>query len=446
MDVYINHYRKLNRACLDLAFTGMRVDRGAWDSYREECEAKLRALRERLRELAGEDLVAKKGLARPRVNKFFYETLGCKPFVKRGTGRPTTDEVHVRKLMLKYKKAVPGGQALLEFAHYSKRRGWFGTKLTPDDRYLSAYKLTPITGRLASSKTPDDYGSNGQNADRKLRAVFVADPGQLIAKWDMSQIESRLVDGASGNKRALELARTPPWELDQHKLMASEVLEKPMEEVSAEEREVVGKRGRHAYNYGMEEYRMAEVLLVETESRVIRTPEECKDILTGVGRARPYIDDWQAWVRERILTEGKLVNSWGRHLLFPWRTFRLTKEDFKQGLAWGPQSDAGCLTNQNGILVARKAIRVEGLQATLIQQEHDALAASGTLDALWRLHEILRESLQAERTYPGRNGPWTLSVPAGLKLGRTLAGTVEWKRLPSRKQFMDAGKEMLCGS
>ena len=443
LDTYVQHYRKVNTAIGELSMTGMRVDEGRWAALRLDCERKLVELRETLRGLAGTDLVATKGLSRPKVNAYFYGTLKCKPFVKRGTGRPTTDEVHVRKLMLKYQKAVPGAQAVLQFAHHSKKRGWFDTKLTPDGRYLSLYKQIPITGRLASSKTPDDYGSNGQNADRKLRDVFVAEPGWLIAKWDLSQAESRIVDGASGDRRGLELARTPPWELDQHRLMAAEVLDKPMEEVESEEREVVGKRGRHAYNYGMEEVRMAEVLLVETESRIIRTPEECKAILSGVGRARPYIDAWQAWVRAEMLQRGRLVNSWGRSLRFPWRKFRLTKEDYKQGYAWGPQGEVGCLLNQEGLLPARRVIRGEGLAARIIQQEHDALAVTGSVEALWRVHEVISATLQAPRTYPGVGGPWELVMPTGLKIGTTLAGTHEWKRLPDRKEFMAKAKEVL---
>jgi len=443
LPLYADQKRRLSWAARELGMTGMRVDRGRWAHYREECVAAMARQREVLRGLAGEDLIATKGLSRPRVAKYFYGTLKCAPFRKRGSLSLTTDEVHLRKLMLKYKKARPGAEAVLEYARYAKRLGWFGSKLTEDDRYLSQYALIPINARLASSTTPDGYGDNGQNVNRLLRDVFIPTREDwVVCKVDLSQAESRIVDGQSGDRRGIELAQTPPWELDQHRTMAAEVLDIAPEAVSEEERDVVGKRGRHAYNYGMEGFRMSEVLLLETESRIIRTPEECTEILDGIGRARPYISAWQAWVREQVLGGG-LVNSWGTRLPYRHGAFRLSKEDFKQAYAWMASSEVALLLNLWGWLPLRRFLRREGLTCRIIQQEHDALAFEGTPEDCWAAACCLRETLMRPREYSGLGGPWTLAMPMGLKVGANLGKGDEWKQFPSKEAFMETARGCL---
>src|SRR5262249_61968088 len=104
-----------------------------------------------------------------------------------------------------------------------------------------------------------------------------------------------------------------PAELDQHRLMAAQGRGKDSGEVTPQEREQIGKRGRHATNYGMEGARFAEVLIKETEGEVVLTPDECQDIIDRVMLARPYIATWQRWVPERMLLQRKVPNACGPH-------------------------------------------------------------------------------------------------------------------------------------
>lgn len=444
LDIYEQHYKRVMWACLDLSLEGMAVDEVERARLHAEAVSRLEALRHAMAAVAGYPLTTgprilksgkpstakhqpKGGLSNVAIMKFFYEDQKIKPYMK--GGKRTCDEVAVRRMAVRYpKKAGAMAGKLLDFRHQEKVAQFTApTRLDRDGRMRSLFRPLTTTGRCRSQTPPTGVGTNLQNQLRSIRSMFVASKsGHLLLELDESQAESRLVDGASGDPRALDLARTPPSKLDQHRLMASEVLGKAMEEVTQSERENVGKRGRHACNYGMEGARMSEVLIKETEGEIVLTPDECQETIDRVMAARPYIGIWQAWVRERIIHDRKLVNSYGRHLLFTGRI--LTKEDYKEGYAFGPQSDVGCLLTQEGWLPVWSAIKRQQMVTRVVLNGHDSFAMSGPVEELWELASGAIERMRSEREYPGVRGSWRLRMPVGMKLGvRWGAGMIEWK-------------------
>jgi DNA polymerase I-like protein with 3'-5' exonuclease and polymerase domains len=460
--IYIKHYRRVMLASLDLSLEGFPVDEGERARLHAEALSELERLRHAMTEHAGIPLTTgprilksgktskaknqpKGGLSNPAILKYFYETKNIKPYRK--GGKATCDEVALRRLQIRFpKKVEPVAGFILQFRHQEKKAQFTApTRLDRDGRMRSLFRPLTHTGRLQSQTPPTGVGTNLQNQLRSIRGMFRAPEDYLLVELDYSQAESRLVDGASGDPRALALARTPPSQLDQHRLMASEVLGKAMDDVTKGERENVGKRGRHATNYGMEGVRFSEVLIKETEGEVVLAPEECDDIIARVMEARPYIAHWQAWVRERIIRDRKLVNSYGRHLLFNGRL--LGKEDYKEGYAYGPQSDVGQLLTQEGWLPVWARIRREQLHTRVVHQGHDAFIMAGPLREVWSLAEMAIESMMVERSYPGVKGEWTLAMPVGMKLGTHWGeGMHEWKeaQLCTWEDFRDAGRRALA--
>lgn len=452
---YHAHYGKVVRAALDLSLVGVRVDQQERQT-REAAEiATLATLAKAITATAGFPLtgaLTKKAAASGAVPKgtspkqtahYFYDVLGCKVVYKRGTTRRTCDELTIRRLMRKYKKARPVGMLWLDFQrHNSLRKFLAPNRVDDDDRMRGLFKPTTIPGRLACSKpTKHDRGANLQNQDRQVRPIFIADKGELLAEWDASQAESRIVDGASGDPRGLELARTPPWELDQHRLNASLIFDKAIEEIDDDERQL-GKRTRHACNYGMEGARMAEVALVETEGALVLDPDDCEEWIAALKAGMPSIPSYHRWIEEMGLTTGRITTSWGLWLKV--RTWRLTKKDYKDWFAYFACSEVARLTNQWGWLPARKVIKRENLKVRIVNQGHDSILASGRLADLWTLNREIMATWGREREYPGANGPWALGMPIGVKIGpRWGKGMIEWKRPPSRAEFMAAGETKL---
>jgi uracil-DNA glycosylase len=462
-DVYRAHYRRVMWASLDLSLEGMMVDQAERERLHSLATTELERLKVAIAAAAGSPLTTgrkvlksgqasqakaqpKGGLSGPRVLAYFYDTLKCKEYRK--GGRRTANEVALRRLELKYKKAAPVARLLLQFRHQEKVAQFTaGERLDRDGRMRSLFRPLTKTGRCRAQKPPTGVGTNLQNQFHKVRSMFVpAAPGHLLCELDLSQAEARIVDGQSGDPRALALARTGPLELDQHRLMAADCLGKDPADVTEEERDVIGKRGRYAYSYGMEGYRFSEVLIVETESEVVKTPEECAAILQLVERARPYIADWQAWVKRRMLDERRLANSWGRHLRWTGRT--VAKEDVKEWLAWGPQSEVGCLLNQEGWLPLWQTIRRERLQTRVVNQGHDSVILDGPPEELWPLCQQAIQRLSTEREYQGQGGPWRLAMPVGVKLGRRWGKTMRgWKdgRMMTPREFAGTARDLLAG-
>jgi uracil-DNA glycosylase family 4 len=456
LDTYRTHYRAVMRASMDLSLTGFTVDEAERARLHSTAVSELERLRHEMTEAAGFPLTTgprilksgkpskaknqpKGGLSNPAIMKYFYDVQRIKAYHK--GGKRTCDEVAIRRMQVRYpRKAGKVAQCILDFRYQEKLAQFtVPTRCDRDGRMRSLYRPLTITGRAKAQTPPTGVGTNLQNQPHPIRSMFTAsDPDYLLCELDLSQAESRIVDGSSGDPRALELARTAPLELDQHRLMASEVLGKAMEEITKHERDNVGKRGRHATNYGMEGVRFSEVLIKETEGEVVLTPDECQAIINAVMEARPYIAKWQHWIRKQVINERRLSNSWGRHLLFTGRV--IGKEDWKQGFAWGPQSEVGVHMNQRGWLPAWRAIRRESYHTRVVQQGHDAIILDGPCAEVWKLVQEIVPSLMAEREYPGIAGPWTLSMPVGMKLGfRWGAGMHEWKQaeLVSRRAFRE---------
>ena len=443
---YHQHYRRRMWAAVDLALTGCPVDR-KWQKEQFDAEtAQVARLATAIEHEAGAKLVAAKGLSSKRVVAYFYGTLKCKVYRKRGTGKPTADELHIRKLMIKYRKARPVGGLILDFRRHQKVREFLEPKrVDRDGRYRSAYTLTPKNGRLASSANPLGTGSNGQNQDHAVLAMFVAPKGRVMCELDMSQIEARMVDGMSGDPTALIEARSDPREVDQHRETAAAVFGVKLEDVTDEQREL-GKRTRHALNYDMEPPRMAEVALVETEGRLVLDVGECRELQEEMRKVKPWIQGkYHPWVREQIIEQRMLVNSWGRELRFP--HLELTKQTYKEGYAFLAASDAADLLDRRGFVPLSEKIRRKAVDVELHFQVHDALRFSARPRELWRVAQWLVGRLSAPRTYNGAGGMWTLEAPVGVKVGGRLGkgNMQEWKGLPEEEEFVAVARRALKG-
>lgn len=444
LPTYVDHHRRMNWACLEMSLTGVPIDQEARQVHAQHWEAEKAKLKVALKAVSGMELVATKSLSSTKVLSYFYEVLACRPIRKKGQSAGlTANEVAIRRLMLRYKKARDVGQLILDYRHAQKMSEFVAeTRVDADGRLRSLYRPLTKSGRLMASKTPIGTGTNLQNQPHKIRNIFVAArPDWLLGSLDLSQAESRIVDGSSSDPRGLELARTPPEDLDQHALMASEVLEKAIGEVTQEERQVVGKKGRHATNYGEGGAMMSDTLLTETESEVVRTPEECQDIIDAIMEKRPYIAVWQWWVKGLGIKGRVLTNSWGCRYVTPW--WGVVEKDYKEWLAWGPQSEVTKLLDQCGWLPARQLIRAGRLDVEIVMQNHDELVFHGPPEQLFGVMESVAHLLSAEREYPGVEGVWTLAMPVGWSVGKNFRDMKKWKGTPTWDGWMGRCEKLL---
>jgi len=127
------------------------------------------------------------------------------------------------------------------------------------NKFLKGYleKLNPVTGRLHSSfnqmgAETGRFSSNNPNLqqiprDKDIRSCFIAPPGNKLVIADYSQIELRIAAEISQDSQMIKAFNNGD---DLHKLTASLVLGKPLEEVSKSDRQIA-KSLNFGLLYGM---------------------------------------------------------------------------------------------------------------------------------------------------------------------------------------------------
>lgn len=157
-------------------------------------------------------------------------------------GQPSWDATVMKRLASMGMTQV---SKIMEHRQHSKWVGFLKSWLDyrwEDGRVRPSFKpATVVTGRLSCE------GPNMQQVDKHLKDVWVSREGWWFVQADYSQIELRIAAMISGDKAMLKAYRRGD---DLHTLMASEIVNKPPEEVTKEERQS-GKIGNFGFLYGM---------------------------------------------------------------------------------------------------------------------------------------------------------------------------------------------------
>jgi DNA polymerase I-like protein with 3'-5' exonuclease and polymerase domains len=467
--LYETAYAPLLPVLANMLLEGINTDREARRFANARLVADCIDLQDRLAELAGEKLHAKKSLSGKKVKKFLYETLGLPVMRKRGakgkTGAITSDEVTLRKLQLRYPQQC-GHVVPLMLEHNRKMKlASFATDTKTDDdgRLRCVYEPVTEAARLSSSENAFKTGTNIQNQDRDpiVRSSFIPDrPDHVFLEVDCSQAESRIVYTLSGDDELYRMAQLSPNDFDQHSYNAHCVfrahpnkddvykyrvtspsdLATTLGYVSYDQR-YLGKRTQHGFQRGMGADKLADLLLKDD---VIETPEQCANYLKRIGDAQAGTQRYFEWIRAQVMRDGFLENSWG----FRWSVQFEKKESdlYRRAYSFLPQSEVAFLLNVWGLIsVAQFASAWYGTdEARVVAQVHDSVLISVLAhpDIIVSLCNVLHENLTQPRTYATRVGPRELSMPVEFKIGPNWAfpkdESTEWKRVPTRDEIARA--------
>lgn len=430
---YERHYQALFLPLLRVMRGGVRLDASASRRRHARLTAQCLVLQNRLAAIAGRPLHGTQrpksadgrlpDLSHTKIAKFLYEDLNIPKQVKRGTGRVTTDEVTVRRMMLKYPaKLSEVGALILEHRRKKKVSEFLDEgKVDDDGRMRCTYKFTTESGRLASSKNPIGTGRNLQNIDRDVRDVFLPDAGHIFLEADLSQAESRVVYALTNDPDLVDIARRPAATYDVHKDNATIIFGCASEAVTAEQR-YLAKRGVHASHYGLHGTRLSEELL---KDGVIETPERCQEMIEAYLGKRSAIREWQQETRMTVLRDRALVNSWGR----VWSVEYERPDDdlWRRAYAFVPQSEIADLMNQWGLVPIDRWLRERRMASRVALHVHDALVFSCPPSEVYAVMSAFRGFLERGRTYNGNE----VTIPVDFSIGRVWKKEKEWKEWPT---------------
>ncbi|MFO1503510.1 MAG: DNA polymerase I [Steroidobacteraceae bacterium] len=335
-----------------------------------------------------------------QLQQILFEKMQLPVIRKTPTGQPSTAEDVLEELAGDYD--LP--RLILEYRGLAKLKSTYTDKLPEQIDpatgrvHTSYHQAVAATGRLSSMDPNLQNIPIRTKEGRRIRQAFIAPPGHVLMAADYSQIELRIMAHLSGDAA---LVRAFAEDRDVHQATAAEVLGKPVDAVTAEER-----RSAKAVNFGLI-YGMSAFGLA-------------KQLGIGRGEAQQYVDLYferypgvKAFMdrtREQARERGYVETVRGRRLYLPdirSRNRQLQQYAERSAINAPMQGTAADIIKLAMLRVQRECT-ARALRATLIMQVHDELVLEVAEDSIDEVRTMLRTEMTAAET---------LSVPLKVDIG-----------------------------
>jgi DNA polymerase-1 len=395
--LYEDIEQPLSRVLLEMEEHGVLLDAALLRKQSGELGLRVRELQMLAHAAAGGEF----NLDSPKqLQQILFEKMQLPVIRKTPTGQPSTAEDVLEELAGDYD--LP--RLILEYRGLAKLKSTYTDKLPEQIDpasgrvHTSYHQAVAATGRL-SSMDPNLQNIPIRTPEgRRIRQAFIAPPGQVLMAADYSQIELRIMAHLSGDAA---LVRAFAEDRDVHQATAAEVLGKPLDAVTSDER-----RSAKAVNFGLI-YGMSAFGLA-------------KQLGIGRGEAQKYVDlyferypgvkSFMDRTREQAREQGYVETVRGRRLYLPEirsRNRQLQQYAERSAINAPMQGTAADIIKLAMLRVQRECTR-RALPATLIMQVHDELVMEVAEDAVKEVGEMLREQMVAAET---------LSVPLKVDIG-----------------------------
>jgi uracil-DNA glycosylase family 4 len=410
-DLNVEHFYHTHAQPLMLALSragnyGPLVDATAREKMKATLEAELIEIKTKLLGLVGFELNPNSSV---QMMKYFYHQLNIKPILNRQSGNPTLNEEALRILAVKNERiAVPIG-LILDYREKTKLIGTFLTsKLNDLGRLPTSYNAAgTTTGRISSSKTIFGLGGNLQQIPRgEFRRIFVAPPGKVLIKTDLSQAEARAVAWYANILFLIKSFQVPGFDI--HRWNAAIVFNKPEAEVTKKERQT-SKSLVHGANYGLGHITAARLAGVSTNVAK-QALERYKSTLIELGM-------WHARIKNKVITERRLYTPLGRMRMF---FGRMDEDTFRSAYAFLPQSLIADIINHAFFRLDQTL----PAGCRLILQVHDELVIEADEDKVAQVVELMRKEIEFPICIEGVELP--MIIPQEIKVGPNWYDTKEY--------------------
>lgn len=422
----------------EIARRGVRIDVEGMTALRNTLETEASTLKAGLAHINGGVMVNPK--SGPMVAKFLYETLEV-PRVGKKTpkGAWVTDDTTLGTLLLKCKndRQRTGIRLIREARERLDLISKFcNIDLDDDGRMRCHYDPAKTqTGRLASRKfSPTGRGANLQNIPRddRVRAVFTADPGYVFGYSDLKSAESFCVAHITGDSEMLRLHSEEflSGGQDGHKYVASFLFDKPMEEITKDER-YFGKKTRHGANYMLSWFYFMTLINAEAQKTGLTvTAADAKRLLAKYQQLHPGLAQWWRRVQAQlyknrtihtmpIRVEPGILNGIDEEVWLsrPHVFYDRVDNVLPEAVAQNPQGTVANVTDL-GIIRVHRDPELKDLGFQTLLQVHDAIGyqvpRSNAARATERLQELMKVDILVERQ---GIEPYILNIPVDPKLG-----------------------------
>lgn len=292
-------------------------------------------------------------------------------------------------------------------------------ELDDDGRFRCIYNpAKTVTSRLSSSKFfPTGRASNLQNIprDKRVRSIFVADEGYAMVYADLKSAESYVVAHITNDKEMMRL-HSPEYmsgKLDGHKFVASFLLDKPIEEVTEDDR-YIGKQCRHALNYLMGWRTLQERINKSAdETGVWVSAAQAKVFVQKYRALHTSLPTWWNQVADELRRTHSVTTLLGRRRTFYDQPDRVLPE----AVAFVPQGTIAKALNL-GLLNCNQHSELRRMDFQLLMQVHDAINFQVPIAHVREALPLVEACLSIPITIARRGEePYEIRVPVDMKVG-----------------------------
>lgn len=370
----------------------------------------------------------------------------------------STSELALRQLIRENQFKYPkGDEALIAVLNVRElltlKSRYLNARLFPKSEgmvFLSSYNAGSgtLTGRRSSKKHIYGYGGNAQNIPkhsataRLFRECLVSRPGTIFLSVDQISAEDWPVSALANNTSAITelLSGT-----DRHTKLAASIFNIPINSKTPTEwkesiERYLGKKTRHANNYGMQAPRMHDSLMQEGKYFSV---DLCKNLLERANAAEPSIKNvFHKYIETCLSQTRTLVTPFGRE-----RQFLGLRPNAKNGnllneaYSYIPQSVVG---DNTGFALEELQLSPEA-GVDIVQEGHDSIIQEVVYDPTKQDINLL--ALALERTVQAFDRPVTfhngitVNIPVEAELSYDFSHSVKIKSL-DRQGIEEAIKKL----
>ncbi len=280
---------------------GVLIDGDELRRQSAELSRRMLDAQQRATELAGRSF----NLDSPKqLGALLFDELQLPAMVKTPKGQPSTNEEALEAIADLHE--LP--RIILEYRGLAKLRSTYTDKLPEmvNPRtgrvHTSYHQAGAATGRLSSSDPNLQNIPTRTEDGRRIRTAFIAPPGRTLVACDYSQIELRIMAHLSGDAA---LVRAFEQGADIHRATAAEVMGKPMDAVTTNERRAA-KAINFGLIYGMGAFGLARQLGISRG--------EAQDYIALYFSRYPGVREYMERTRAQARAQGYVETVFGRRL------------------------------------------------------------------------------------------------------------------------------------
>ena len=346
-----------------------------------------------------------------QIQKLFYGAMGI-PKHRNKKGEVSMDKEVLKRIGKKYAKAKPLCVLVSNLRDSQKQIEVLTKAISPDGRMRACWNVGATeTGRWSSSTDPFMEGTNLQNQDRRVRHIYVADPGMEMVNADGEQAESRCIAYLAEDQNYIDAHEKGNVHLAAGRIFWPEALDWngddahdvklmkytaapwiPQPEAEAGQKPAfnyydMSKRGQHGLNYVLTPNGLAVWLGC--------TRKQSEEYYGKYFTRYPGILDYHKAVRAELKETAQITTPLGRVRQFferPWEQSTL-----REAVAHVPQSLTSDIIKIGMIRVWNEldpdSVGQENGRFQLLMDGHDAILGQmrlGDLETARRVKELMR--------------------------------------------------------